>query len=152
MNVIVVNETQTKINTKRLASVAAKVIEFLLSKNIRNKKLLTEKNEVTFVFLGAAHMQKINKQFRQKNRPTDVLSFSSDDPESIGELLFCIGVLKKQAKQQQHSLDRELLYMMVHGFLHLLGYDHELSKSEESRMFSLQDQAFEHLSYIKTIL
>ncbi|MBC7419661.1 MAG: rRNA maturation RNase YbeY [Bdellovibrio sp.] len=152
MNVIVVNETKTKLNSKRINNVAHQVIEFLLAKNIRNKKILLQKKEITFVFLSANRMRKINLQFRGKDKPTDVLSFTSADPELFGELIFCLDVLKKQAREQKHSIDRELLYMMIHGCLHLLGYDHELSKLEEKRMFALQDQGFEQLSYIKTIL
>lgn len=152
MEVIVVNETKTKISARRLNAVAAQVIELLLKKNLRNKKRLRAKSEMTFVFLSTRSMKKINHQFRKKNRATDVLSFSSEDPASMGELVFCLDVLKKQARSQKHALDRELLYMMVHGILHLLGYDHELSKSEEKRMFSLQDQAFDQLSHLQSII
>ena len=91
-------------------------------------------------------MKKINSQFRGKNRPTDVLSFESADPNSMGELLFCVDVLKIQARAQNHSLEQEFLYMLVHGLLHLLGYDHELSKKEEMHMFRLQDQCFRQLN------
>ena len=152
MEAIVVNETKIKISAKRINRVTQEVVQLLLTKKLRNKKLLKQKSEMTLVFLSTAKMKKINHQFRQKNKPTDVLSFASDDPASLGELLFCIDVLKKQARQQKHSLDKEVMYMMIHGLLHLLGYDHELSGLEEKRMFAIQEQAFEHLSHIQKIL
>lgn len=90
-------------------------------------------------------MKKINLQFRNKNKPTDILSFQSEDINSLGELVLCIDVLKAQAKKQRHSLDAEVAYMLIHGILHLLGYDHEASAAEERRMFRLQDKGFSEL-------
>ncbi len=152
MNIIVVNETKNKISVRRLENVAHHIIEFLKSKRIRNKSMLANRNELTLVFISKSKMQKINLQYREKDKPTDVLSFASQDESSLGEVVFCLDVLKKQAREQKHSLDRELLYMLIHGFLHLLEYDHEQSPAEEKSMFKLQNQCFEHLSYIKTIL
>jgi probable rRNA maturation factor len=115
------------------------------AKKIRNRKWLESKKELTVVFLSAREMQKINKQFRGKNKPTDVLSFAAVDPSSLGELLFCSEVLKRQAKVQNHSEFAETCYMLIHGFLHLVGYDHELSAAEEKLMFRLQDNCFAEL-------
>lgn len=152
MKITCINQTTEKINVKYLNQALQCVIENLLPKKIRNKKELQIKKEITFVFLPSQSMKTINFQFRKKNKPTDVLSFSSEDPDSLGELLFCLPVLKKQAKQQKHSLDHELLYMMIHGLLHLLGYDHELSQAEEKLMFRIQDQCFEQVRHLKKIL
>lgn len=145
MKLIVVNKSQD-LNARRLKAFFKKIQKHLLTQKLRNKKLLSSKSELTLVFLNKVEMRKINFQFRKKNKPTDVLSFESADENSLGELLFCIDVLKLQAKQQKHSLEQELLYMLVHGLLHLLGYDHEISKNEENLMFRLQDQCFKQLN------
>lgn len=142
---ILVNETP-ELQPKRLEAFLKKILRHFAGVRLRNQFLLTEKKELTLVFLNRAEMKKINFQFRKKNKPTDVLSFESEDPTSLGELLFCLDVLKIQAKQQKHSLEQEFLYMMIHGILHLLGYDHELSKKEEKLMFRLQDQCFKKLN------
>ena len=125
-----------------------KICDYFLSKKVRNKRLLIEKKELSVVFLSSVKMQKINKQFRNLNKPTDILSFASIDPQSLGELLLCIDVLKKQAKSQKHSLRLEISYMLIHGILHLLGYDHEISLNEEKLMFRIQDRCFKKLSLV----
>jgi len=115
---------------------------FFETRRVRQQKKLRQCREISCVFLNRHQMQKINNQFRKKNKPTDVLSFQSEDPESLGELLFCVSVLKTQAKQQRHSFEHEFLYMFIHGVLHLLGYDHELSREEHQKMFRLQERCF----------
>lgn len=152
MNLTVVNQTALKISPKRLNEAFRLVVEHFLTQKMRNKKRIKSEFNITFVFLKKSEMKKINNQYRKLNKPTDVLSFSYDEKNHLGDLVFCPEVLKKQALQQSHSLDKELLYMMIHGLLHLLGYDHELSKSEEKLMFRLQDVCFDQLSHIRKTL
>lgn len=151
MKITIVNQTDDKINAANLKKALKEVIADLHLKKIRNKRKLSEKEEITFVFLPTNQMKALNFQYRQKNKPTDVLSFGSVDESSMGDLVFCFPVLKKQAKMQKHSVDHELLYMMIHGLLHLLGYDHELSKKEEKIMFQIQDSCFEHIRHLPRI-
>lgn len=151
MKITIVNQTSDKIDAKRITKAFNEVVNWCNSKKIRQKKKLSERKEITFVFLPSAQMKAINAQYRNKNKPTDVLSFASLEEDSLGDLVFCLPVLKKQAKQQKHSVDHELLYMMIHGLLHLLGYDHELSKKEEKIMFRLQDACFEHVRHLPRI-
>lgn len=98
---------------------------------------------ISLVFVSVDEIQRLNQQYRRKNRPTDVLSFSPTEPDSLGELVFSIDVLKRQAKDHQLTLNTELGYMVLHGVLHLLGYDHERSVSESKRMFRIQDKVFD---------
>lgn len=135
-------------SSKKIQKFLDAVIRGLKKKHLRNLKLLKAKT-VTLVFLDPPQMKKINKQFRGKNKPTDVLSFFSAEEDSIGEILFCPDVLKKQAKDQSHSFENEFLYMLIHGLLHLLGYDHERSIAEEKLMFKIQDQLFAQLTVLK---
>lgn len=121
-----------------------RLIQQLQSRSVRNKYRLNKK-ELVFVFLNSSDMRRINFKYRKKNKSTDVLSFISEDPRSLGELLICTDVIRKQAREHGVSFKEELFLMIVHGVLHLLGYDHELSKKEEKLMFSIQTKIFERL-------
>lgn len=149
MKVIIVNPTKSFSSAKDIQVLLNKIYTYFLEKKIRNKAQLNNKKEITVVFLTKSEMKKLNYQFRKKNKATDVLSFDSQDANSFGELLLCPEILKIQAKQQKHSYHYELGYMLIHGFLHLLGYDHELSVNEEKIMFRLQESCFKDLILIK---
>lgn len=100
----------------------------------------TEKLDRTDLYLsvtlsGEEYIHKINKEYRDVDRPTDVLSFpmfereeipkdANGIPEVLGDIIICIPIVEKQAIEYNHSFKRELAYMMVHGFYHLMGYDH----------------------------
>ncbi|MGZ3725817.1 MAG: rRNA maturation RNase YbeY [Pseudobdellovibrio sp.] len=149
MKVIQVNQTSKRRASKDerfLQSACDQIFHYFLKKKIRNKKFLMQKSELTVVFLTKAQIKKINFQFRKKDKVTDILSFASDDPNSLGELLVCHDVIAKQAGEHGHSVDAELLYMLIHGILHLLDYDHERSKEENHLMMRIQDLCFEKLS------
>jgi len=145
MEAQVVNQSKSRTHQKKIQQMLDAVVRGLNHTKVRNQKQLKAKT-ITLVFLDAADMKQINKQFRGKNKPTDVLSFAAMEKDSLGELLFCLDVLKKQAKEQDHSLENEFLYMLIHGVLHLLGYDHEHSAKEEKLMFRIQDQLFQSLT------
>ena len=148
MKVIQVNQTpkrRASKDEKFISDAVIRITGYLKTKKIRNRILLFKKKEVTVVFLTPPQIKKINSQFRKKYKATDILSFSSADPHSLGELLLCTQVLEKQARAHGHSLEIETAYMLVHGILHLLGYDHELSTAEERLMFRIQDQCFSAL-------
>ena len=69
--------------------------------------------------------QKINHQFRKKNQPTNVLSFLIQDSPLVGDLILCHPVIKKEALIQKKKLMDHYAHLIIHGSLHLLGYDHE---------------------------
>lgn len=146
MQALVINQTTLKLNLNRIQKVLDLIVVRLRqNKSLKNSRRL-QKKEITLVFISAPKMKALNFQFRQKNYATDVLSFAPSFADSIGELILCPFVLKKQAKQNDHSVDHELLYMLIHGLLHLLGYDHEKSLNEEKKMFNLQDRLFSQLT------
>ncbi|MFH0791872.1 MAG: rRNA maturation RNase YbeY [bacterium] len=101
------------------------------------EKVITSENigndsSVTITFVGLARMRKLNRQYRKKDTPTDVLSFGepniswpTNDKSSIGELVICPQVVEKNAKQYGVTRSEELKRVVIHGVLHLLGYDHE---------------------------
>jgi len=114
-----------------------------LSSELSKRNLITEEKnrlELSVVFLDEKDAKRINWQYRSKDYATDVLSFETDDPESLGELVMCPQVLKKQASENKLSYEHEVFRMMVHGVLHLLGFDHERSPEEEKKMLDLQEQ------------
>jgi len=86
-------------------------------------------------------MRTLNKRYRGKNGTTDVLSFSAREglfadvrPEILGDIVISIPFAEKQARFAGHSLNREIEILLIHGLLHLLGYDHERSPAEARRM------------------
>jgi len=86
-------------------------------------------------------MRALNKQYRGKNGTTDVLSFPAREgpfadvrPELLGDIVISIPLAEKQARSAGHSLNREIEMLLIHGLLHLLGYDHERSPAEARRM------------------
>lgn len=101
--------------------------------------------DFVIAFVTTEEIRKLNKTYRGKNKPTDVLSFESDDPSSLGELAIAPEIISAQARDHGLLVREELGYMVLHGFLHLLGYDHEKNERDAKRMFTLQDELFERL-------
>lgn len=132
------------ISTKLLQENKKKRISQLLDSQFKNLTL-------TLVFVDAKDIKSLNKNFRNKNRPTDVLSFESQDPEALGELVFCPEIIVSNAKDNHWSQRDEYLYMMVHGVLHLLGFDH-MNDLDAKKMFTLQDRLFNAVSTHAQIL
>lgn len=104
------------------------------------------KKTLLIVFVSKPEMKKLNHQFRGKNYATDVLSFESIERSSLGELVLSPLVVKTQALGTGLTYHQELCYMVLHGLLHLLGYDHETSEKESKIMFGLQDKIFQNLA------
>ncbi len=120
--------------------------EILKSKiSARSRRQLNEASEVSVLFVNSGDIKKLNKQFRGLNRPTDILSFDAVEFNSLGELVIALDVIRTQAEEHELSMHDELGYMLLHGVLHLLGYDHEQSAAGSRQMFSLQDRLFEKL-------
>ena len=103
------------------------------------------RRELVVVFVDPREMQRLNLEYRGKEYPTDVLSFEGTDADSLGELVVCLPVLRQQAVASGLTWRLELGYMLVHGVLHLLGYDHETGAADQARMFALQDLLFAKL-------
>lgn len=107
------------------------------------------------IFIDDEKMQELNKEYRNIDRTTDVLSFALEDNETIkmevrhlGDIFISIPKMISQAADYGHSEKRELSFLTCHGLLHLLGYDHTISKEEEERQFKLQDEILNDLDII----
>lgn len=105
--------------------------------------------ELSVTFVDKDEIQEINKTYRDKDKVTDVISFAleEDEPEItgldmprvLGDIIICTDVANEQAESYGHSFERELGFLALHGFLHLLGYDH-MNETDEQEMFGRQDQ------------
>jgi probable rRNA maturation factor len=115
----------------------------------------TGQAEVSVTIVTKERIQEINSEYRQKDSVTDVISFAmeemgEDETEIIGgeetrilgDIIICLDVAKEQAEEYGHSVDREMGFLAVHGFLHLLGYDH-MNESDEKKMFGRQEEILE---------
>lgn len=80
---------------------------------------------VTVALVSDRRIRDLNRRFRGKDEPTDVLSFPADEPGVLGDVVIALGVASRQAKAAGHGLAVELRVLALHGLLHLLGYDHE---------------------------
>lgn len=99
--------------------------------------------EISIQFCDELEMTQANLQFRNKNKPTDVLSFMpthefNHNAHFLGDILICVPVCKKQATRAKHSLSNELRKMLTHGLVHLKGFDHERSDNAERVMSKLE--------------
>ena len=101
---------------------------------------------MSIIIVDNEYIHKINKEYRNIDRETDVISFALEEDETIeepvktlGDIYISIDKVYEQAKEYGHSIKRELFFLVTHGFLHLLGYDH-MNKADEEKMFSLQEE------------
>jgi rRNA maturation RNase YbeY len=106
-----------------------------------------EEAELSIALVGDAEMQKLNADYRQKNYPTDVLSFPVDEnlpikPRLLGDVIISVDKARRQAKERGKTLDQEMTTLLIHGVLHLLGYDHERSAKEARRMRRLEKKVY----------
>ena len=136
----VFNHTDIRIPKAKIVEFSEKSLKILA----KNHRLSFQDAMLTIVFVSATEIRRLNKQYRKKDKPTDVLSFSSDF--ALGELVLCPEVIKKYAQEHQVRIFDELTYVVLHGILHLLGYDHETSPSDAKKMFQLQDQVYNRLA------
>lgn len=95
--------------------------------------------EVAVTFVDNEQIREINKEFRKIDKPTDVLSFPLEEEDALGDIIISIPKAREQAQEYNHTFHREMGFLAVHGFLHLLGYDHETAE-QEKEMFTRQEQ------------
>jgi probable rRNA maturation factor len=101
-----------------------------------------EISEVSIAFIDDAAMKSLNRKYRGKHRTTDVLTFPADedyaDPDQygrpLGDIVISVEQAKRQAEEQRHSLATEIRYLILHGVIHALGYDHETDEGEMNEL------------------
>ncbi|MBD3282414.1 MAG: rRNA maturation RNase YbeY [Candidatus Portnoybacteria bacterium] len=117
------NLTKTKIDEEYIRGIAKKTIE----------EVNLKKEEISIAFVGKEKITELNKKHRNRNHPTDVLAFD------YGEIIICIDQAEKQAKENKHSLKKELAILIIHGMLHIAGYEDETEK-EYNQMHKKQKE------------
>lgn len=105
---------------------------------------LGKREEVSISFVDNGTIQTLNKQYRGMDQPTDVLSFPQDElpaelPQILGDIVISLERAAEQAQEYGHSLEREVLFLAIHGLLHLLGYDHQ-TEQEEKQMRAREEE------------
>ena len=138
--------------------------------NIQNLALISLETQTKFTLkpktlsfdlqiIKNPEMQRLNFEYRNINKSTDVLSFPAWDQSfpnlnlqfiSLGDIFICQNKIEEQAFDYGHSIEREAAFLFVHGFLHLLGYDHE-TKNDEEEMFNLQKLILEKTKFKRII-
>ena len=111
------------------------------------QKVLTgekSKLDVSIVLMQPKEIQLLNRQYRNKNYPTDVLSFRY---EESGEVVLCVQEIKKDAMATGTILKKQVVLVLIHGVLHLLGYDHEKSRKEAEKMEKKQNYYLKKLRF-----
>ena len=151
MALLIKNFTKNKLNQKHLNKIAEKTL-----KAVKFKK----PTEISLVITGEKRIRSLNKKYRKINKITDVLSFGSEcewfakrlhgpagtmEPTTsdgilyLGEIFICYPQAVRQARQKKHSVKKELAILLIHGILHLLGYDHR-GDYENSEMKTIEEK------------
>lgn len=118
--------------------------------------------EVSVTMVDNSYIQSLNKQYRNKDVPTDVLSFPmvkdgkyEIDPDTnaqiLGDIVISMEKVLEQSERYGHSFRREVAYLVAHGMLHLLGYDHENGGLEKRRMREKEDQILDSLGFSSAV-
>ncbi len=102
------------------------------------KKTFTPKKKViNIILVSNEKIQELNRDYRNNDTVTDVLTFPSDEDNELGDVFIALHKTFEQAKDLGHSIERELAFLVIHGFLHAIGFDHQ-DELEAERMFSMQ--------------
>lgn len=103
---------------------------------------INPESHLSIVLIGSGRMRKLNKKHRGKNKVTDVLAFPANDLDrnNLGEIVICTREVVKNAKRLNSEFEKELITILIHGTLHILGYDHEKSEAEAKKMEQKQNQ------------
>ncbi len=144
MKIFIRNECPgIKLDTRKIKQQIGKVLT----------SLDCNEHEISILFFGDQGIRKLNRQFRGIDRPTDVLSFpqlsEGGTAEScggalvMGDIVVSLETARRQSEDHGLSLGEELTLLLIHGILHLLGYDHEISDHEEERMRKKTRELFE---------
>lgn len=97
------------------------------------------RGELSIAIVPDSRVRQLNRQFRGKDKATDVLSFPADTRGVLGDVVIARGVAARQAREQGHPLDTELRILALHGLLHLIGYDHEAA-DDRGRMRRMEER------------
>jgi probable rRNA maturation factor len=129
-----------KVSTRKLKTIALKILQLIEQ----------DRAELSLAIVGNQEMQELNAKFRNKDYPTDVLSFPSDavvptGARVLGDVIISVDKAQDQAKERGRTLDEEMVTLLIHGILHLLGYDHERSPKDAGTMHRREKKLYRTL-------
>ena len=129
-----------KLSSRKIKKIALTILELVAEKNA----------ELSLALIGNLEMKKLNAKYRNKDYPTDVLSFPIEGvvPEEtrlLGDVIISFEKDAEQAKARGHSSEQELITLLIHGVVHLLGYDHERSVREARAMRQVEKRIYRQL-------
>lgn len=152
MNLLLANDTNEDLDLEIIRQKALKTIEEVLK--VEN---FNENAEVSLSIVDKDTIHKLNKDYRNVDRETDVLSFPMDeeafDDEGnpiflLGDIVICLDVARNQAAEFGHSLEREMMYLICHSTLHLLGYDH-IEEDDKVKMRAKEKEVMKNLGVFR---
>lgn len=152
MNLLLANDTNEDLDLELIRQKSLKTIEEVLK--VEN---FGENAEVSLSIVDKDTIHKLNKDYRNVDRETDVLSFPMDeeafDDEGnpiflLGDIVICLDVARNQAAEFGHSLEREMMYLICHSTLHLLGYDH-IEEDDKAKMRAKEKEVMKNLGVFK---
>ncbi len=113
--------------------------------------------EVCIGLVGDTRMRRLNRTYRNQDRTTDVLAFAYREARTgvsplLGDVVISVPTARRQAKALGHSLDEEVLRLLIHGVLHLVGYDHERSQWQARRMRRKETECFETFTPLPSLV
>ncbi|MBO8166621.1 MAG: rRNA maturation RNase YbeY [Kosmotoga sp.] len=136
MKIVIENRTAKIIDLEKLENLIKNVVVNELGKE--------PDSELDIILTNDAEIASLNAKYRKKEGPTDVLSFEYGlDEDVIGDIMVSLETIEQQAKSYGNSFEEELSLMLIHGLLHILGYDHEADDEEAKVMFQRQQKYFD---------
>lgn len=154
MNLIINNTTKKDLNLE-------KDLEKVIGEVLKIEKVDEKKCEISISFVDEKKIRELNRNFRSIDKTTDVLSFPIEDFFNedrktllkkpylmLGDVVICIDVARKQAKELGHSFEREIMYLTCHSILHLLGYDH-MEDCDKKIMRAREKEVMKNLGVFK---
>ena len=154
MNLIINNETKEEVNIE-------KDLEKVIKEVLKLEDIEEKKCEISLSFVDEGKIRQLNRDFREIDRVTDVLSFPIEDFFNedrktllekpylmLGDVVICLDVARMQAEELGHSFEREIMYLTCHSILHLLGYDH-IDENDKKIMRSKEKEVMKNLGVFK---
>ena len=143
---IVNRQTRRKLSCLRVKKTARKILESLDQNQV----------ELSLALVGNREIQKLNARYRNRNEPTDVLSFPSGETlptgiQILGDVVISVGKAEEQARKRRKTLEQEMESLLIHGILHLLGYDHERSEKDAKIMREMEKKVSRALCGAKAL-
>lgn len=129
-----------EVNQKVKGEIFESILKMVSRKTL--KKVGKEDAEISIAIVGDEEIKNLNKHYRNIDKATDVLSFEYNKKPLVGEIIICLPQVRRQGGKNWKN---ELIFMLIHGILHLCGYDHEKSEREALKMEKLQQKIFESL-------